>query len=187
MTIMTLKEFLDRFHQEGINKVSGEVYALCRQNCVGWLMKQGSFDNVNDAKDIFTEAILILINNAEKGRIEASSTQVQTYLTTICRNTQSNLHKRKDKASEWDLDALIGNMADENPEAALEKESLLVRIEKTLAALHEPCATLFRLYFYEGFSHKEMAHSQGYASESVSKSMLYKCKASFSKLFGSIN
>ncbi len=183
---MTLQEFLSRHNQEGSNKISAEVYTQHRNTCVTWLLKQGILKDVNEAKDVFTDAILILIQNAERGRIEASNTQVLTYLTTICRNISSNLHKRKDKASEGVLDDLIAEMADENTEGAIEKEALLVRIEKTLAALLEPCATLFRLYYYEGFSHKEMAKMQGYASESVSKSMLYKCKGSFGKLFGTL-
>jgi RNA polymerase sigma factor (sigma-70 family) len=183
---MTLKEFLDRFNQEGSHKISGEVYTQCRYACVGWLLKQGYVNDVNDAKDIFADAILILINNAERGRIEATSTQVLTYLTTICRNTQSNLSKRKDKASEWELDKIIEDIAEENTEGAIEKEALLVRIENTLASLQDPCASLFKLYYYEGFSHREIAVSQGYASESVSKSMMYKCKAAFGKLFGNL-
>lgn len=183
---MTLKEFLDRFLQVGSRTMSGEIYALYRDRCVGWLLKQGLVQNVNDAKDIFTDAILILIDNADRGRIEPSPTQVLTYLTTICRNTQINLHKRKDRASEYELDNLIANIAEDNPDAVIEKEKLLVRLEKTLAELHEPCATLFKLYYYQGFSHKEIAAAQGYASESVSKSMLYKCKGNLGRLLGDI-
>jgi RNA polymerase sigma factor (sigma-70 family) len=183
---MTLKEFLDRFNQEGSNKISGEIYTQCRNACVSWLLKQGHVKDVNDAKDIFADAILVLISNAERGRIEASSTQVLTYLITICRNTQSNLSKRKDKPSEWELDKIIEDIAEENTEGGLEKEALLVRLENTLASLQDPCSSLFKLYYYEGFSHKEIAQSQGYASESVSKSMLYKCKAAFAKLFGNL-
>lgn len=184
---MTLKEFLDRFEQEGTNKLSGQVYTQYREICVHWLLKQGNISDMNTAKDIFADAILILINNAERGRIEPTNTQVLTYLTTICRNTLSNLHKRKDKASEWELDTLIENIAEENTDSAIEKEALLVRIEKTMASLQEPCATLFKLYFYQGYSHREIATKQNYASESVSKSMLYKCKNSFGKLFGKLN
>lgn len=183
---MTLKEFLERFNQEGSHKISGEIYAQCRNGCVQWLLKKSNIKQVNDAKDIFADAILILINNAERGRIEPSATQVQTYLITICRNIQSNLNKRKDKASEWELDTMIEQIAEENTEGAFEKEALLMRLENTLAKLHDPCATLFKLYYYEGYSHKEIAKTQGYASESVSKSMLYKCKGSFGQLFGKL-
>ena len=183
---MTLKEFLERYNQEGSHKISGEVYAQCRNGCVQWLLKQSNIKQVNDAKDIFADAILILLNNAERGRIEPSATQVQTYLITICRNIQSNLNKRKDKASEWELDTLIEQIAEENTEGALEKEALLTRLENTLTKLQDPCATLFKLYYYEGYSHKEIAKTQGYASESVSKTMLYKCKGSFGQLFGKL-
>jgi RNA polymerase sigma factor (sigma-70 family) len=184
---MTIREFLDRYNEEGSHKISGELYTQCRDGCVKWLLKQSNIKDVNAAKDIFTDALLILLDNAERKKIEPSNTQVQTYLTTICRNTQSNAHKRKDRASEWEFDTLIEQIADENTEGSFEKEALLVRIETTLARLNEPCASLFRLYYYEGFSHKEMAKMQGYASESVSKSMLYKCKVGFGKLFGTLS
>ncbi len=183
---MTIKVFLDRYEREGSHTISGELYTQCRDNCVKWLLKQGNIKDVGTAKDIFTDALLILLDNAERGKIAPSDTQVLTYLTTICRNTQSNAHKRKDRASESDFDALIAQIADDNTEGSLEKEALLLRIETTLKRMNEPCATLFRLYYYEGFSHKEMANRQGYASESVSKSMLYKCKAGFGKLFGEL-
>jgi RNA polymerase sigma factor (sigma-70 family) len=183
---MTIKAFLDHYNAEGSHKISGELYTQCRDGCVKWLLKQSSIQDVNAAKDIFTDALLILLDNAEKGKIDPSSTQVQTYLMTICRNTQSNAHKRKDRASEWEFDTLIEQIAEENTEGGLEKEALLVRIETTLAQVNEPCASLFRLYYYEGYAHKEIAKIQGYASESVSKSMLYKCKVGFGKLFGAL-
>ena len=183
---MTLKEFLDRFAAEDSRTVIGEVYSQQRAYCTRWLLKQGQMKNVNDAKDIFADGVIILMNNAENGRIEPSNVQIQTYLTSICRNIQLNLHKRKDKASEYDLDELIGRVAEDNREFDLEKEDLLVRIEKTLALMPDPCASIFKSYYYEGYTHREIAKKQGYASESVSKSMMYKCKGGFAKLFAQL-
>ena len=121
---MTIKVFLDRYEREGSHTISGELYTQCRDNCVKWLLKQGNIKDVGTAKDIFTDALLILLDNAERGKIAPSDTQVLTYLTTICRNTQSNAHKRKDRASESDFDALIAQIADDNTEGSLESNDV---------------------------------------------------------------
>ncbi len=183
---MTLQQFLEYLDLEGSTQVSEKVYRQCRDACVGWLLKERNIKEENLAKGIFVDAVLILMENAERGRIKPSSTKVQTYLTTVCRNIQSNLKKRKDKPSERELDYLIEAQIAEHPSVALEKEALLVRVENAITALKDPCATLFKLYYYKGHSHKEIAKQQGYASESVSKSMLYKCKKSFGEVFGNL-
>jgi RNA polymerase sigma factor (sigma-70 family) len=181
---MTLEEFLDRLKQENSKNVLGDVYSACRNNCVLWLLKQGKTENVDIAKDIFTEAVLVLFDNAEKGKIVASSTQVQTYLITTCFYIQSNLNKRNGKPSEWDFDILIGNIAEEHPDLAIEKEALLVRLEDAFTQLGEPCKSLFRMFVLENLSHQEIAEIMDYTSKDVSKSLYYKCKKGFIKNFG---
>ena len=183
---MTLKEFLDRLEQENSNKILGDVYVESRNNCVLWLLKKGKTKDKDVAKDIFTNAVLILLKNAKNGKIEASDTKVETYLMTTCRYIQSNLNKRKGKPVEWDLDDLLAGITEENPDLAIDKEALLVRVEETMARLKEPCATLFRLHYYEGYSYREIAEMLGYASEDVVKTMFYRCKKTFRDLFGDL-
>ena len=55
-----------------------------------------------------------------------------------------------------------------------------------MARLKEPCATFFRLHYYEDFSYREIAEMLGYASEDVVKTMFYRCKKTFRDLFGDL-
>jgi RNA polymerase sigma factor (sigma-70 family) len=182
---MTLTTFLERLEQEG-SKVLEDVQKECRHACVRWLVKHDKHRDIEAAKDIFAEVLLILWHNAERGRIKPSSTQVQTYLITICRNTQINMGKRKGKPSEWVFDDLLSQFEAENPDAALEKEALLTRVEDTLARMKEGCQTLFNLRYWEGKSNGEIADILGYASAHVVKTLIHNCKAKFKDLFGNL-
>ncbi len=182
---MTLTTFLERLEQEG-SRVLEDVHKECRGVCVRWLVKHDKYRDIEAAKDIFSEALLILWNNAERGTIKPSVTQVQTYLITICRNTQINMGKRKGKPSEWDFDDLLSQFEAENSDVSLEKETLLMRVEGTLARMKEGCQTLFNLRYNEGKSNGDIAEILGYASAHVVKTLIYNCKAKFKDLFGDL-
>ncbi len=181
---MTVKEFLDRFEQEDSPKFMGEVYVLCRDYCVGWLLKQSNCNDEDVAKDIFSDALLALFDNAEKKKLNTSNTQIKTYLTAICRNMLSNLNNQVGKPLEIEFEKLIETFAEENPNLTIEKETLLKHVALTMSRLKGHCATLFKLYVLEGYSHKEIADLEGYSSEDTVKALYYKCKKSFRDLFG---
>jgi RNA polymerase sigma factor (sigma-70 family) len=182
---MTLTTFLQRFEQEGI-KVLEDVQKDCRAPCVRWLVKRDKHRDVEAAKDIFSEALLILWNKAELGRITPSATQVQTYLIAICRNTQINMGKRNGKPSEWDFDDLLKQVEADNPDISLDKEALLTRVEDTLARMTENCQTLFNLRYNAGKSNGDIAEMLGYASAHVVKTLMFNCRAKFKELFGKL-
>lgn len=182
---MTLTTFLERLEQEG-SGVLEDIQGDCRVACVRWLVKHDKHRDVEAAKDIFSEALLILWDNAERGRIKPSATQVQTYLITICRNTQITLGKRKGKPSEWEFDDLLSQFEADNPTISLEKEALLTRVEDTLARMKEGCQTLFNLRYGEGKSNGKIAEMLNYASAHVVKTLMYNCKAKFKELFGNL-
>ena len=180
---MTLTTFLQRFEQEG-SRVLEDVQKDCRTPCVRWLVKHDKHRNLDNAKEIFSEVLLILWDNAENGKITPSSTQVQTYLMKICRNTQINMGKRRGKPSEWDFDDLIGQFEAENSDVSLEKEALLVRVKETLLRMTEGCQTFFNLRYNIGKSNGEIAELLDYASAHVVKTLMFNCRARFKALFG---
>lgn len=179
---MTLQVFLDRLEQEDSNKVLGDVYTECRASCVHWLLGRDNKHDVESAKDIFTEAVLILFDNAERGRIKPSSVQVKTYLTTICRNLQSTWFTREGFVLDEPFDGIIEQIAEDNPDAALERERVLTALETAVAQLEEPCASLIRLFYYEKLSLKQIAEKLGYASADVTRQLVYRCRGSLAKV-----
>ena len=62
---MTLTTFLERLEQEG-SKVLEDVQKECRHACVHWLVKHDKQRDIEAAKDIFSEALLILWDNADR-------------------------------------------------------------------------------------------------------------------------
>lgn len=182
---MTLTTFLERLEQEG-SKVLEDAQKDCRVACVHWLVKHDKHRDIEAAKDIFSEALLILWDNAERGRIRPSSVQLQTYLIAICRNTQINMGKRKGKPSEGDFDDLLSQLAAENPNIVLDKEALLMRVQDTLARMTEGCQTLFNLRYWKGEHNGEIATMLGYASGHVVKTLMFNCRAKFKALFGDL-
>ncbi len=91
--------------------------AESRNPCIGWLLNRNKTYGVETAEDIFTDAVLILWQNAQQGRIKPSDTQVQTYLMTTCRYIQNNQIRKT--PMEADFDKLLTELADQNPDERL--------------------------------------------------------------------
>ena len=182
---MTLRVFLDRLEQEG-SMVLEDVHKKYRSSCILWLLKKDQNKDIETAKDIFSEAVLALWDNAEKGRIEPSNVSLKTYLNRICLNMLINYNTHKSRPSEIEFDELLKKVSTENPDIPLEKESLLVRVQNTIRLLDGSCAILFKLFYDDGLSLKEIAKSLEYASAAVVKTRLSQCRKGFAKLFGNL-
>ncbi len=131
---------------------------LCRQFGFG----------ADDSKDILQEAFISIFLSLHKFKFEGS---FEGWIRTIFINT-CILHYRKQKKKTEALKQLPRTAAKgSNTNDYLEKKSL----DKLIHSLPNGYRTVFKLYFFSGYNHKEIAEMLG-ISESTSKSQLFHAK-----------
>lgn len=172
---MTIEAFLENHHALG-SKALEEVYVNCRPYCINWLLDKYSKYDLDRAKDIFMEAVLILWDNAARGKIQPSKTQVSTYLTAVCRNLTNDNHKI-DFLDPLDslLDAVLIEFHGLNPDDPLDKETILVSLEQCIKDLGSNCKKIIVGFYIEGKSLPQITAELG-MDYNVVKAMNYNCK-----------
>ena len=139
--------------------------------------KNGSED---DAKEIFQEAIIILIHNIRKKKFREEST-VKTYLYGICRRLWLKELKRKGRVFQLLEDDRIEN----NVEFELHEQTIdrFEKMEDALSKLGESCETIIRKYYLLKESMKVIAESLGYTNANNVKNQKYKCLQRLKKIY----
>jgi len=134
--------------------------------------------NLDDAKDIFQEAILIIYNKSKQETLELTTT-FHVYLFSICKNLW--LKKLRSKSSQvLPLSATWGFKVDTDYEEQFIKSRKWKLFNKKFQSLAEECQKVLQMLF-NGQSGKEIAAAMGY-TEDYAKRKKYKCKLSFMDL-----
>ena len=176
---MTLKLFLEELEHKG-NTVLATVYAESRDACIRWLLSRGQTQDVETAKDIFSDAVMVLWQNAKQGRIQPSDAQVQTYLITTCGYILNNQLLKT--PVEVDFDKLMNELAEDNPEEALDKETYLARLEWAISQLKGNCSIIIKQYYLEDKSLEVVAQMCGITYDSA-KALRLRCFNKLKNLF----
>ncbi len=171
---MTLADFLEKLRTGGATAVLEEVYHQDQDVCVRHLVKHRWAPKAA-AGDIFMDALIALMDNAEAGRIQPSTTKVSTYLIQICRNKVLNAHERSEKER---LFLLLGIQPDTGTDERFEHTVQL--LEKCLNLLKEAARQLVD-HWLEDLSHQEIARRMGYANADTSKARFWQILQSLGK------
>jgi RNA polymerase sigma factor (sigma-70 family) len=176
---MTIKLFLEELEHKG-NAVLATVYAQSRDACIRWILSRDKTKNVETAKDIFSDAVLVLMENAKNGKIQPSDTQVQTYLITTCGYIQNNQIGKT--PIETDFEKLINMLMEQNPEEALDKEASLTQLEWAISQLKGNCSIIIKQFYLEDKSLEVVAQMCGITYDSA-KALRLRCFNKLKNLF----
>lgn len=138
--------------------------------------------NIEDAKDIFQEALIVLYEKAKSGTFELNC-QIKTYVYSVCRRLWLKRFHQSQKFTPE-----VENMEDVIPvEEELEtfeqrnKDFLLM--DKVMQTLGEPCKSLLESYYLQKRSMMEIAGDFGYTNADNAKNQKYKCLMRLKKMF----
>jgi len=138
--------------------------------------------DVDDAKDIYQEAIIILYNKVKNGDFELSS-KLKTYIYSVCRRlwlkrlSQLNRYGGDIKDFEEYLSV------DDETEKNNERDIQFNRMGDALKLLGEPCKTIIEDFYINNRSMKEICEEFGYTNADNAKTQKYKCLQRLKKLF----
>ncbi len=171
-----LLQGLARSDKKAIEIIYRENYNMVQSLIIN---NSGSID---DAKDIFQEAMIVLYEKVRSGTFELNCL-IKTYVYSVSRRLWL---KRLQQMNRYV--PAIENLQDTVPveEEVEENERInseFQTMEKAINSLGEPCKSLLEAYYLEKKSMQEIALFFGYTNAENAKNQKYKCLVRLKKIF----
>ena len=178
-----------------------------KEYCIKFMQKQCNGIDIDEIKDIYHDAVLVLYDKAKTGNFELTCS-IQTYLNSICRNQLLNRFKNSgkiipfpestDPAGDNDnleylpgikdwlpySDFSINGEDDENGQRirAIMKSLEIMKSEKG------NCHELLSLVYWKNNSMQQIAEALDYKDEQNARNKAYKCREKLKDItFGFLN
>jgi RNA polymerase sigma factor (sigma-70 family) len=138
--------------------------------------------SVDDAKDLFQEAMIVLYEKARSGVFELNC-QIKTYIYSVCRRLWlkrlQQLNRYSAPAESPELTVPVDDEIDEHEKRNIEFEMM----DKAIISLGEPCKSLLEAYYLQKQNMQIIAANFGYTNADNAKNQKYKCLMRLKKLF----
>ena len=140
--------------------------------------------DVEEAKDIFQEALIILFEKAKHSDFQLSS-KLSTYLFSLCRNIWlKKLARERGKEISTPDFVQDFQMEDTDDVAYLnERNHQFSVMEAAMLRLGEPCKSLLTAFYVQKMDMKAITEMYGYTNADNAKTQKYKCLMRLKKLF----
>ena len=157
----------------GDKNALAEVYKDNRDSVISWITRKHSC-SLEEAKDIYQDAIVIFYNNAAKGKISAINFSISSYLHEVVRRQFLNKLKKENRMNRGFLDLLqASDDADTENEQVFEQK--LEVVHRALQELSEACKQLIRLKYFANLDMQTICDQLGYKNAETAKNLKYKC------------
>jgi RNA polymerase sigma factor (sigma-70 family) len=125
-----------------------------------------------EAEDVFQEALIIFYKKAihPEFRLTAS---ISTYVYSVARFLWKD--ELKKKGLKYGSEEVENLKFESELEEIAQKEKKFQVMEEALKSIGEKCLMILQLFYYKGFSMKEIARQVDLKSEKVAKNQKYKC------------
>ncbi len=173
---MTLDDKLIRDCIKGKSKALDKLFDQYSPVLLGLCMRYSS--DSQEAQDIMQEGFIKIFFNVKKFRkIEGGS--FEGWMKRIMVNTALNhIRKKNARRDTVDFDALEERIGDQSDDAYIQNDEVHVTEEEILALIQElppGYRSVFNLFVFEKYGHKEIADMMG-VSENTSKTQLLKAR-----------
>jgi RNA polymerase sigma factor (sigma-70 family) len=172
-----IKEEVDLFAQlqKDPNAVLVMIYKEYRKEFLSWAYKTYGADEDNSS-DSFQDALIVLYNNVQSGKLTGLKSSIKTYLFSIGKNILLNRFKatrRMTPLSNHDFsDFSIEPF--ELPEL-YEGNSLENKVAVIIKSLKDPCKSILRYFYFRGLNMEEIAKKMQYKNAQTVKSQKVRC------------
>ncbi|MFD2551760.1 RNA polymerase sigma factor [Bizionia sediminis] len=134
----------------------------------------------DDAIDMYQDAYIVFYNNVMEGKVTEFTSSISTYLFSIGKYLIFDKMRKNNKTinPDFDLslirerDALMDASFDLDPDDLTTEQVLL---KKHFATLGKKCQELLTLFYYRGYTIKDIIATSQYTSENVVKSAKSRC------------
>ncbi|WP_438710485.1 RNA polymerase sigma factor [Aquimarina muelleri] len=158
---------------ESDEKVVTEIYNLFFHKVLSFVYKNNG--QREDAEDIFQKALLQISARIKLRKLEVINNSFEAYLFTACKNLwRRELNKKQKRVTNHDVKELVNEELDMTY-VLLEQERWELFRDK-LEQLSGNCKHVLNL-FLKKTSYDQIVKQLGYASETVARQRVFKCKA----------
>jgi RNA polymerase sigma factor (sigma-70 family) len=168
--------------RDGDYKEVVTFYDRYKKDFVRWAIRKFPVTK-DDALDIFQDAMIALLKNIRKGKIEKFDYSVKSYFYAIGRNLLLNkvkFEKRYDNEIDDSTAEKIAQQVVVFPENAEHNTQL---IDQLLYKLGEPCYTILKLFYYHNYSLESVAREIGAKRANVARTQKARCIKSLKDMF----
>jgi RNA polymerase sigma factor (sigma-70 family) len=135
----------------------------------------GNSGSMQDAEDIFQDAVVSFIEMAADGRFRAESS-ISSFLYSLTRNRWLNELRRQSRAQRRQQDFNAGLPQSPNdPVSQLAERELSAQVMELIGTLGEVCRTILLAFYYEDLPIREILARVDYANEQVLRNKKTKC------------
>ncbi len=141
--------------------------------------------NEVDLEDIYQDATIVLIENAQKGKMDDLNCSIKTYLFSIGKYMAYNHARNNLKTYHPKDDYVFDKHEYETMDSVMENQSLSFyqkKIVDGLKRLGNKCREILSLFYYSGLTIEEIMDAQGYENKNVVKSQKSRCLKSLKEL-----
>lgn len=137
--------------------------------------------NVDDARDIFQESLIVLYEKVSSGSFELNCL-LKTYIYSVSRRLWL---KRLAQQSRYTLsgDHEEHVPVEDDTEEHERRDQEFQMMEKAFSAMGEPCKSLLEAYYMQKRSMQDIASHFGYTNADNAKNQKYKCLVRLKKIF----
>ena len=133
-----------------------------------------------DNIDVYQDAYIIFYNNVMQGKIQEFTSSISTYLFSIGKYLIFDKMKKNNRTINPDFDLSVVREKETlvDPNFELDEQELTteqILLKKYFATLGKKCQELLTLFYYRGFTIKDIIETGNYTSENVVKSAKSRC------------
>lgn len=181
----TKVQYTDSQFIDGLRNGNSEVLSTLYKKYYNIVLKfiVNNSGSEQAAQDIYQETVIVLYENAQKPDFQLSC-QLQTYMYSIAKRLWLKQLKQNGKTFLFKEDE-ENEVADVNEDlhSHEEKEKEIVKLNKSLEELGEPCASLMKDFYVLKLNMEEIAEKFGYTNSDNAKNQKYKCLQRLKKYF----
>jgi RNA polymerase sigma-70 factor (ECF subfamily) len=163
--------------KQGSEQVFKQVYEAYRDKFLNYARRYRLSED--DTIDVYQDAYIIFYDNIMNGKIKSFTSSIETYLFSIGKYLifDKMRKNKKEISSDFDLsivrndDELVETLEIDEPNLTTEQQLL----QKHFKMLGKQCQELLTLFYYRGFTIKEIMETSAYNSENVVKSQKSRC------------
>ena len=164
------------------------VYQKYREPCLrfllGRIIQPDQPNRMELARDLYTEALIILVQNVRSGRLTALSARLDTYLNAVAKNLyRKQLRQKRETYLEPGRlpEPLVA------PEVGPEEAEIVRReLHRKMRQLGDRCRLLLVHFYFLGLDWKSIADLLGYKNAASAKTNKSKCMVRLRALYGII-
>ncbi len=181
----TKVQFSDNEFIEGLRSGNNEILSALYKKYYTLVLKfiVNNSGSEEAAQDIYQETIIVLFENAQKESFELNC-QLQTYIYSVAKRLWLKQLKKSGKTflfKEDDENEVADISQDLNEHT--EKELNIIKMNKSLQELGEPCASLIKDFYVSKLNMDDIAEKFGYTNADNAKNQKYKCLQRLKKYF----